>query len=468
MVQVDGARHDGPRMRFGADRGCSMSEPARSERSEWRGDLFRSDLGGLLHRLPHEHRIDRSLPDTITVFYGEGDRWVDGQRPVRIRTYSRLPDLSPHAIVELTGHAITGKLQVKRSSDGGLVDHVEMDSEGQTFPSLPAELHVDGRVLTPHSLRVARREHFAAGPLLGDRPASERERITIDVERHLFRLAGRDVPAYLGDLGPRLEIKGPERADVDAIADKLGVTGLVANLPFRSLELLFQDILREKVTVSLGSDLPEIEGKLEVLDPDDAARAADRLPAWVGQLEGARLLLPAPHRIVRMRRYHVCAHPGDERQWTAVETMSGRLSSKVKEGHREHNAVLIRDTTASHRTDVHGEHLPLAQFLAEHGLQWINTFDKRQVQVPFALADGSAFCVKIDDCLDVDGNRLVQCELEAIGSLSPALDQAAIVRHLDELVSALSGDALTVRLRPTMQSKHQYFAARAAERRAAA
>jgi hypothetical protein len=434
-----------------------MSATAHSERSEWRGDLFRSDLGLLAPHLPHHLRIDRPTPHTLTVFYGEGDRWVDHHRPVRIRAYARLFDLSPHAIVEMTRHRLRGKLQVKRSVAEGLADHVEMDSEGQEFPQLPAELHLDGRILTPHSLRVARRDHFAVGPLLGNRPASEHERVTIDVERHLFRLAGRDEPVYLGDLGPRLEIKAPSQADVDDIADRLGVAQLVHHLPYRSLELLFQDLLRDEIQVARDSDLPEMEGKLEVVDPADAARAADALPGWVRSLPGARLLLPAPGRIVRLRRYHVCERPGDDRQWTVVETMSGRLSTKVKGGRREQDAVLVRDTQASHRTDVHGEHLPIAQFVAEHGLQWINAFDKLQVQVPFALADGTAFCVKIDDCEDADGHRLVQCELEAIGSVGASLDQAAVVAHLDELVASLSGSTLGVPLRPTMQAKHDFF-----------
>lgn len=443
-----------------------MTEPVHSERSEWRGDLFRSELGALMRRLPFQHRIDRPFRDTVTVFYGEGDRWVDRARPVRIRSYAMLPDLSPHAIVELLGHRLVGKLQVKRSVDGGFVDHVEMDSltgdEAQSFPELPAELHVDGRILTPHSVRIARREHFAAGPLLGHDGPAERERVTVDIERHLFRLAGREQPTYLGDLGPRLEIKATTRADADAVADELGVTQLVRNLPFRSLELLFQDVLRDEVAVPQGSTLPEMEGKLEVVDPQDAAQAADQLDAWVRRLPGARLLLPAPHRIVRMRRYHVCTHLNDDRQWTVVETMCGRLSTKVKGGAREDGAVLVRDTEASHLTDVHGEHVPLEQFLDQRQLRRVNSFDKLQVQVPFALADGTAFCVKIDDCSDPAGERLVQCELEAIGSASASLDEATVVRHLDELVAALSGDALTVELRPTMQAKHEYFSGFAA------
>jgi hypothetical protein len=437
----------------------SMTVSAHSERSEWRGDLFRSDLGLLTPHLPDDLRIDRPTPHTVTVFYGEGDRWVDRHRPVRMRIYARLLDLSPHAVVELTRHRLHGKLQVKQSVEAGLVDHVEMDSEGQDFPQLPAELHIDGRVLTPHSLRVARRAHFAVGPLLGDRVPSERERMTIDVERHLFRMAGRDEPAYLGDLGPRLEIKAPCQPDCDAVAERLGVNGLVRHLPYRSLELLFQDILRDEITAPREGELPEMEGKLEVVDPADAGRAADALAGWVSSLPGARLLLPTPNRIVRLRRYHVCVHPGDDRQWTVVETMSGRLSIKVKSGAREEHGALVRDTEASHRTDQHGEQLPVAQFMAEHGLVGVNRFDKLQVQVPFALADGTAFCVKIDDCTDPRGNRLVQCELEAIGSVIPDLDTTAVVRHLGELVASLSGSRLDVELRPTLQAKHDFFTA---------
>jgi hypothetical protein len=433
-----------------------MTGSAHSERAEWRGDLFRSDLGLLAPHLPHQHRIERPTPDTITVFYGEGDRWVDEQRPVRVRIYGRLPDLSPHAVVELLRHRLHGKLQVKTSADAGLVDHVEMDSRGEDFPRLPAELHMDGRVLTPHSMRVARRDHFSVGPLLG-REASERERMTIDMERHLFRLAGRSEPTYLGDLGPRLEIKAPTQDDVDAIAAQLGVEALVRHLPYRSLELLFQDLLRDELTVAREGELPEMEGKLEVVDPADAQAASDALPDWVLSLPGARLLLPAPRRIVRLRRYHVCDHETDPRQWTIVETMAGRLSTKVKGGARAQDAVLVRDTEASHRTDVHGESLPLGQFVQEHDLSRVNGFDKLQSQVPFAVADGTAFIVKIDDCVDANGHRLVQCELEAIGTVGAPLDADRVAAHLEELVDSLSGFTLGVELRPTMAAKHEFF-----------
>ena len=67
-------------------------------REEWRGDLFRSDLAGVLPHLSAEARIDRPHRDTITVFYARDGEWVEDERPMRIRAYGDLPDLSPHTI----------------------------------------------------------------------------------------------------------------------------------------------------------------------------------------------------------------------------------------------------------------------------------------------------------------------------------------------------------------------------------
>jgi hypothetical protein len=433
-----------------------MDSFAHSDRSEWRGDLFRSDLTQVTPRLPGELRLERPTPHTITVFYGDGDAWVDDRKPVRLRTYALLPDLSPDALSALLTHRLQGKLQVKRGADDGSVEHIEMESQDADLPELPAELHLDERRLTPHSVRVAVREHYAIGPLFG-RPESEHERLTVDVERHLFRLADRPQPTYLGDLGPRLEIKAPSREECDTVATDVGVAGLARHLPYRSLELVFQDLLRDAIATARDGDVPEMEGKLELVDAAGAERAADGLVAWASALPGARLLLPAPARIVRVRRYHVCRHAQDERQWTVVETMAGRLSVKIKGGAREEGGALVRDTVASHDTDKSGMRTGLESFLAEHDLEAVNRFDKHQVQVPFVLADGTAFCVKIDDCIDPHGHRLVQCELEAIGSLGGHLDVGAIAEHLGELSASLAAGGLGVELRPTLEAKHDVF-----------
>lgn len=432
------------------------------ERDEWQGDLFRSDLATVLPHLPAKAKIDRPFRDTITVFYAQDGRWVEDRRPVRIRTYGDLPDLSPQTIASFLGHRLTGKLQVKISAEAGVADEVDVKAlhgHAEEFPHLPSHLDVEGTMYTPHSVRIARRRHYSVGALLDtDEDETERHRVTIDLERHLFRLAESDAPVYLGDLGPRLEIKAPSPDEVRRVQEALGVTDLTAHLPFRSLELLFQDLLLSELSVARSSEFPEIEGKLEVTGDRDTDEIGEQLVDWVRSLARARLLLPFPHRIVRMRRYHVCECRSDPREWTVVETMGGKLSTKVKTGARSDGAALLRDTQASHSTDREGRHAPLSQFLAERDLRRVNWFHKRQIQVPFSLANDHAYLVKIDDCEDPAGNRLREVELETVGSLKGAtLDEAAIIADTNTMVDALLESPFGSELEPTTKSKHDFF-----------
>lgn len=270
-------------------------------REEWREDLFRSDLAGVLPRLGSEARIERPFRDTITIFYARGGRWVEDERPVRIRAYGDLPDLSPHTISGFLDHRLTGKLQAKSSVTAGICDEVDTEAihgEPETFPRLPQHLELDSRTYTPHSLRVARRQHYSAAKLLGRSDAdTEHHRVTLDLERHLFRL-DREQPSYLGDLGPRLEIKAPSLDEVEGVQDGLGVRELCVRLPYRSLELVFQDLLLGELSVARTSSFPEIEGKLEVSGAADTDEMSDALVEWVDSLASARLLLPYPYRIV--------------------------------------------------------------------------------------------------------------------------------------------------------------------------
>ena len=430
-------------------------------REEWRGDLFRLDLAGVLPHLSADARIDRPHRDTITAFYAPDGEWVEDRRPVRIRAYGDLPDLSPHTIAGFLEHRLAGKLQVKSSVSAGICDEVDTEPiHGglEQFPRLPKHLEIDSRTFTPHSLRIARRQHYSAAKLLRRSEAdTEHHRVTLDLERHLFRLDGEQ-PTYLGDLGPRLEIKTPRPEEVEEVQEGLKVGGLCVRLPYRSLELVFQDLLLGSLSVARTSSFPEIEGKLEVNGTRESDEIGHELLKWVKSLRSARLLLPYPHQIVRMRRYYVCESEIDPRQWTVVETMGGKLSVKIKASDRTDGAALLRDTEASHSTDREGLNVPLGQFLDQHRLKVINVFRKRQIQVPFALDNGHAYLVKIDDCQDRAGHRLREVELETVGSLTgETLDESAIIADTNRMVDQLLDSPLGGELTPTTQSKHAFF-----------
>jgi hypothetical protein len=431
-------------------------------REEWRGDMFRADLAGVLPRLRPGARIARPHRDTITIFYAPDGEWVEDKRPVRIRAYGDLPDLSPHTIAGFLDHRLEGKLQAKSSVTAGICDEVDTEpihAGFEDFPRLPAHVELDSRTYTPHTLRVARRQHYSAAELLGRSEAdTEHHRVTLDLERHLFRIDDEE-PIYLGDLGPRLEIKAPAPDEVRAVQDGLEVADLCVRLPYRSLELVFQELLLRRLSVARTSSFPEIEGKLLVTGTRETDEIAGGLMDWVDSLPSAQLLLPYPSRIVRMRRYHVCASHIDPREWTVVETMAGKLSTKIKAADRTDGAALLRDTDASHSTDREGRNVSLGQFLDEHQLERLNVFRKRQIQVPFVLDNGHAYLVKIDDCEDRGGHRLREVELETVGSIrGDTLDEAAIVADTNRMIGQLLESPLGSELEPTTQSKHAFFA----------
>ena len=87
-----------------------------------------------------------------------------------------------------------------------------------------------------------------------------------------------------------------------------------------------------------------------------------------------------------------------------------------------------------------------------------NVFRKRQIQVPFALDNGHAYLVKIDDCQDPAGHRLREVELETVGSLTgETLDESAIIADTNRMVAQLLESPLGSELTPTTQSKHAFF-----------
>lgn len=118
-----------------------------SEREEWQGDLFRSDLAQVLPHLDPGARIARPFRDTITVFYAREGRWVEDERPIRIRAYGDLPDLTPHTIAGFLDHRLTGTLQAKLSATADICDEVDTQAVHggpEVFPRMPRHLHLGG------------------------------------------------------------------------------------------------------------------------------------------------------------------------------------------------------------------------------------------------------------------------------------------------------------------------------------
>jgi hypothetical protein len=225
---------------------------------------------------------------------------------------------------------------------------------------------------------------------------------------------------------------------------------------YRSLVLLFQDLLRDLIPPGRATERPEIESKFTMASIDMAI-AASAVVGWLQRHREIRLLLPFPHQIVRMRRYHFCEPLADEAQCTIVETAAGRLSAKIKREATTHGAALVRQTRASRYTDHDGRREPVAAFAHRHGWRPFNTMTKVQTKIPLVVATGNAYLVSIDDCVDLHGTSLRQLELEYIGNLRARPTIAEVCGELDAVGEDLRRALPALELRPTTESKFAFY-----------
>jgi hypothetical protein len=417
---------------------------------EWRGDLFASDLPAFMKRLDGARAIPYELPHTLTVFLQPRNRDLDVEKTLRLRCYCELPELSPVAVVEAIAREIQGKLQIKERS-GKVTELARGAAAWVGEPASPlAErlwtIKLAGIHYRAMSVRVASRGHFEI-----DLP-QDVVRLTVDRQRLLFRL-GKDSARFLGDMGPRVEIKAAGQASARAVQQRINPDGLLRRLPYHSLELLFQDELRKLIDAGVMRGYPEIESKFEA-GASGFSTLPRRLEKWIAGLPGAGMLLPFPHRIVRVRRYHFCESGPEGEQRVAVETTAGRISAKTKTGAHTAGPVLVRNTRASRTTDIDGSQMSPRDFLDQRAWRAVNRMDKIQTKIPFRTAGGNCYQLSIDDCVDICGRRLRQAELEYIGSPESRPAAGEIYGELE----ALSG---SLPLRPATLSKFDYFAVQA-------
>jgi len=418
-------------------------------RTEWRGDLFASDLGPFLDRLAAARVVPYRLSHTLTIFLrpSDADFRVDGT--LRLRAYRALPDLAPESVRRAITDGLSGKLQVKDLHGAT----TELHAGPVVFLHATAErdgwgrLQIAERTLEPTSVRVARRVHYEL--------PQDAARVTVDLERSLFRVAGNTLRP-LGDMGPRIEIKGPRSRDVQRALTRLNPDGALRRLRYGSLELLFQDLLGDLVRPASGNAKPEIEAKFELADVD-LTRAASAVIDWLHRNSDTRLLLPAPHQVVRMRRYHFCASDDAGAQCAIVETAAGRLSAKVKRAESMKGMALVRATEASRTTNLNGVRTSVDAFARQRGWRPFNFMTKIQSKIPFALRNGHAYLVSIDHCVDARGRALRQLELEEIGSLGAAPRTSIVFAELEALATRVQSRLPELALRPTTESKFAFY-----------
>jgi len=375
-----------------------------TRRAEWRGDLFAADLPILSNRFADFAVIPRAFKHTLTIFlHPEGTPW-DVRDNIRMRAYCDLQAISPDTVAALLEAGITGKLQAKVEGDVGALGKITLRRKPG---SGKLRCRYGGRTYEARSLRVSERLHHSFAESGAE---TEARRITVDLDRQLFDLDEGGV-TLLGQLGPRIEIKGPDAGEVARVRQSIDPHGVLKVRPNRSLELLFQAMLRQLVTPA-PRGFPEMEIKFDL---PGGADESDQ-DAVIAGLDGAALLLPAPHHIHRMRRYHVCRDALSSDECTIVETPSGRLSEKRKRAARMAGTVMLRDTLASRTTDLDGAITPIEQFLAERSWARLATFEKRQIKIPFSMASGQAYLLSFDHCRSTKGVALDQLEIEYIGT----------------------------------------------------
>jgi hypothetical protein len=425
-------------------------------RVEWRGDLFAADLGAAQERLRAFPVIPREFEHTVTIFLhpAEDTEW-DVSKVIRLRAYAHLRAISAEAITAFLDDGVTGKLQAKALS--GETRSLGLVTVKRRTRAASLGCDANGGQYIARSVRVSRRIHhtFAADRRAPFGSGAEAMRLTVDLDRWLFRLEEDGTVALLGQIGPRIEIKGPTSRVVERVRRAVDPGGLLKRTPNRSLELLFQDMLRRRVTAA-APGFPEMELKFD-LRGEFSDAVLDTVLAALGDI---RMLLPPPHRIERMRRYHVCHEPAGCDECTVVETTCGRLSEKRKRHPRSMGGVLLRNTASSRTTDRDGSVMSLECFLAERSWTRTAMFEKKQTKVPFALANGRAYQISFDRCMAPDGGEFNQIELELIGTVGdPSVDPVPIARDMETLGARLLAGPLARRLAPSACSKHAFFSA---------
>ncbi len=440
---------------------CRVVPPHQSEsfgkstiRNEFKYDLFRSDLPEIMRSIEREHdEIERPAPTTLTLFFYSSRLGApEVETRLRLRAYGHVDDPTAVTLDELK--KMSWRIEKK---------HGHVKERLGIITKLPKSIAADheawdiaGTILRPNLLKVTQRRHFALTP-----NHDESHRLTVDLSRNVFKFSGQ--LQHLGDMGPRVEVKLPANKQEDwvPLTSRLRTVGHWT--PFAGLASYFQFLLRRQIPAETHMSLPEIEAK-HVISSGSPLEVFDRLYGWLHTKRAQwRLLLPYPHTITRARRYHVCKSTFPDSSATVVETTAGRCSLKVKDNARQHGSLLLRETSASHETDLSGAVMLVDAFIRAHGLAKLNEFTKVQRKIPITLANGHGFQFSLDQCTDPSGRQLAQIEIEYIGSTdgcAPSTGQ--VLNEIDDIAGELRSSPLGPSLERTHLAKHAFFSTRVA------
>ncbi|TQV95530.1 hypothetical protein IF1G_05359 [Cordyceps javanica] len=414
-------------------------------RSEFKYDLFKNDLPDIVKIIEGLYQeIIRQETSTLTLYFYQAEQGApELDLSFRLRAYTNIVR-RPTRLQDI--RALPWWAETKCDDVKTRLGRISALPDGD-------EWMLFGDKRRPRSVKISQRRHFAI-----HEASDEASRITIDVSRSMFYIAGHELK-HIGDMGPRIEVKLPQ----DACEDDFPLTNLLRAaghwMAFGSLTNYSRHFLSNMFPSETHMSLPEIESKFAV-----TCESSERLFALLFDFLAAEendwhLALPYPHIIVRTRRYHVCEGRGPGSTVTIVETASGRCSVKIKEKERPNGAVLLRATQASHTTDIDGKMMSAKDFAVAHGLIKINEFTKIQRKIPIVLANGHGFVFTVDHCTDPRRRMLTQLEIEYMGSSGGKVAHIEhVLSEIRDLGSALLASPIGLFLSSTHLTKHAFFA----------
>ncbi|HEY0010564.1 MAG TPA: hypothetical protein VGB97_01460, partial [Candidatus Paceibacterota bacterium] len=225
------------------------------DRYEWRGDLFASDLPVLLQKFHTElSLIEREWLDTFTVYFDNYEEVHETRRTARLRSYGEIP---AEGVTLSYLKKLRWQLEVKSDKAKNRVIYFEglptKISSGLYAES--GDSFTDTQLL-PQILRVTRRRHYSYGERI-----EESERITVDVQRLNYFFDTNEHLIFLGDLGPRVEIKSKTQKELTSLIRKYSLDEIAWVLKHRSQHLYFQHCLRSVLSKESYEGFPEVELK---------------------------------------------------------------------------------------------------------------------------------------------------------------------------------------------------------------
>lgn len=431
----------------------------KTTRGEWRTELFsRSSLDFLKKIRLKKLNFDKQY--TITVYFQNQKSELLTVPSIRLRSYVSIKKPNKDELQNfIEKGSLSGVLEIKRS-DGTKYELCDVSVIKANDGPTPWQVFYEDKSYYFHSMKLAEREHFVITDLERDQNEVTKQilpRVTIDKNKLYFTMNKNGSLSYVGNLGMRIEFKYKTNLQLKKFKSCLDTHFVLKSLRYRSFEFLFQDILRKYLIYKNKLDIPEIEKKF-LLKNKDIDQVADEVIQFIKSRNDLVLVFPHPYLFSRIRKYHLCYDPNDtsDRQYTLVETLSGKYSIKIKNNSRVVDGNLIRDTQASYTTDLDGK--DVLQHFLHNGLKIFNSFVKYQYKIPFTYNDTMIFTFSVDECIDKK-NILRQLELEYSGTLDTKVHHSLeeIVLAINQLDSELLRSNIGSFLEHSEVSKFSYF-----------